>query len=687
MATTINSYSVGLTLDASGYINGSKLARGESQALSRMINSSRTPAEQFARTYDKLENALAKGAISLGTYQRLLDVARQKQQAVTPVVKSTAQAFAEQNREIARSNQLYREQSSINISAGAQRMAQSNNSVGTSLVALGTRFAGPLAGLAALKTAIGSSFEMGKAKASLEVLTGSAENASKMIEELREIDARSPLTMDAALQAGRTLMSFGVNVDEVIPRLRQLGDVTGADNERFKSMALAFAQVSAAGRLQGQDLRQMIDAGFNPLQEISRKTGESLVQLKERMEAGGIASKEVADAFDSVTAKGGKFEGMMDKLGQTASGKWGQAMSKIKQIGVQIGDSLAPLIVNIADLIMEWAPLLDPVLWILKKMGEGLGFIIALINDVTHVFKQFGRLASGEVVTLNEMFAMPNMNKMLDAQTASVGAAKQLAGAVGSVSAAQDKATASAERYKKTLALIDEQRKTTAQNTADLDSKMLEMEKFNRQGGEDKRNVGEMDAIKQMFDLTDVGQRANASWFNYLSDTGRDYEKHLGDILDKEQMEKLDRFRAMQQQTDEIIRQEKLKEAGDKRRKEMQDAAAKITERSDPMAKLSAEIADIQRLVDAGALSAKAASIEKKRLASEFVKSSNIGRMVQPTSIEVGSQEAYKFITGQQVDKANEQLQTAKEQKVLIEAQNRLLTKIAENSQPLRVRK
>jgi tape measure domain-containing protein len=688
MVTTINAYSVGLTLDASSYVNGSKLARSETNALIRDITAAKTPGEIFASTYDRLERALSKGAITLDTYSRLLDAARQKQAAATPAIKSTSQAFAEQNKEIARSNQLFREQSSINVSAGANRIASANGTIGSSLVALGTRFAGPIALLAGLKGSITSSFETGRAVASLEVLTGSAQNAANMMTQLREIDAKSPLTMEASLQASRTLMSFGVSVDEVIPRLRQLGDVTGADNERFKSMALAFAQVSAAGRLQGQDLRQMIDAGFNPLQEISRKTGESLVTLKERMEAGGISSREIAEAFDSVTAKGGKFEGMMDKLGNTAAGKWGQAMSKIKQIGIQIGDGLAPLVANIADLIIEWAPLLDPVLWILKKLGQGLGFIVALVNDVTHVFKKFGAMASGEVVTLNEMFAMPNTSKMLDGLNAATSSASSLATQVTKVTAATNSAASAAERYKNTLAIIEKQRQTTEENALAFDAKLLEMEKFVRQGGEDKRNIEEMDAIKQLFDLTNTSQRASAGLFNHLVDTGKEYEKHLGNILNADQMEKLNRFRAIQSQTKEIERQEKLKDAGEKRRKELYAAAQKIIEKADPMQKLVSDIADVQRLVQAGALSEKFGKAEEKRLAGEFAKSNpNQGRITQPTSIEVGSQEAYKFITGMQTDKANEQLREMQAQRVLLEAQNKLLATVADNSAPIRVRR
>ena len=81
-------------------------------------------------------------------------------------------------------------------------------------------------------------------------------------------------------------MSFGMSAEEAQIRMKQLGDISQGDAEKFKSLTLAFAQMSSTGKLTGQDLMQMINAGFNPLEEISRKTGKSIGELKEEMSKG-----------------------------------------------------------------------------------------------------------------------------------------------------------------------------------------------------------------------------------------------------------------------------------------------------------------------------------------------------------------------------------------------------------------
>jgi tape measure domain-containing protein len=89
----------------------------------------------------------------------------------------------------------------------------------------------------------------------------------------------------------------------------------------MKSLALAFSQATASGKLMGQDLNQMINAGFNPLEVISRKTGKSIDQLKEEMEAGGISAKELGEAFQMATQEGERFYKGAERAGSTTAGR------------------------------------------------------------------------------------------------------------------------------------------------------------------------------------------------------------------------------------------------------------------------------------------------------------------------------------------------------------------------------
>lgn len=156
---------------------------------------------------------------------------------------------------------------------------------------------------------------------SFETLLGSKDNATQFFSELSEYAVNTPLMLNDLAGGAQTMLAFNIEAEKVIPTLKQIGDISMGDRDRFNSLVLAFSQMSATGKLMGQDLLQMINAGFNPLATISEKTGKSIGQLKDEMSAGAISSEMVAQAFADATAEGGKFHGMLDKQSKGLKGQ------------------------------------------------------------------------------------------------------------------------------------------------------------------------------------------------------------------------------------------------------------------------------------------------------------------------------------------------------------------------------
>lgn len=186
--------------------------------------------------------------------------------------------------------------------------------------------------------------EMQLLETSFGVLLGNEAKANKMLSEIKEYNIQSPLSLNGISQAAQLLLGFNVEAEKVMPTLKQLGDISMGDTGRFQSLALAFAQMSAAGKLMGQDLLQMINAGFNPLQEISKNTGKSLIELRKEMENGAISSEMVAQAFASATAQGGKFYGMTEKQAEGIKGLQAKLEGGLIDAFNQIGKSQEGLI-------------------------------------------------------------------------------------------------------------------------------------------------------------------------------------------------------------------------------------------------------------------------------------------------------------------------------------------------------
>lgn len=145
--------------------------------------------------------------------------------------------------------------------------------------------------------------------------------ASGLMAQLKEMAKISPLTLTDMVDAEKMMLGFNIQAEDTVRYLQALSDISMGDSVKFKSLTLAFSQMSAAGKLMGQDLNQMINAGFNPLQIISEKTGKSISTLKDEMSKGAVSAEMVQQAFIDATSAGGKFYQMSENASKTINGQ------------------------------------------------------------------------------------------------------------------------------------------------------------------------------------------------------------------------------------------------------------------------------------------------------------------------------------------------------------------------------
>lgn len=229
---------------------------------------------------------------------------------------------------------------------------------------------------------IQSSLDRQKLQVSFDVLTGSKEAGSKLTKELVDLQKNTILGGEV-FEGAQTMLGFGIDQAKVVDTLRMIGDVSMGDAEKFKSLSLAFSQVQSAGKLQGQDLMQLINAGFNPLNEISKKTGKSIGELKEDMAKGAISAEMVEDAFKSATGEGGAFNNMLGQIAGTSAGKMAQLQGAWAETKIKIGEAFEPLLKMGLDAVGRLLPIVDA---ISAKAGPIAEMIVGKIGEMKERF-------------------------------------------------------------------------------------------------------------------------------------------------------------------------------------------------------------------------------------------------------------------------------------------------------------
>lgn len=267
----------------------------------------------------------------------------------------------------------------------------------------------------------------------MKVFAGSAEKAKAATEELQKFAVESPYKLTGVLNAATTMMLYGQSTEQAIKNTKLLGNVAAGNSHKLELLSLAMGQASALGRLQGQELRQMVNAGFNPLtiaaEEMAGPGADAkaiqaqMDVLQTAMRAGKLDSNIVDAALAVATAKGGKYAGLSGDLAGGLQGLASQVLETVDLIKVAISETFAQelkdaikTIKNYADALVgwikanketvKWAAMLAIKVLALMVAFHALGFAIAWLKWTTGTLRTvfialaFGGLKLFEVLLL-----------------------------------------------------------------------------------------------------------------------------------------------------------------------------------------------------------------------------------------------------------------------------------------------
>jgi tape measure domain-containing protein len=343
-------------------------------------------------------NTMQKCGVTLGSLRERVDALRAEREWIPA---SNINAIRRTNIEVKALERQIRQLERVNGGKIKTMLSDAFNSIPFANTLTNPIVMAGMAGFKALQTG----FEREKVQVAFDVLLRGDTKASEALrEEIRQYGMVTPY-MTAELQdAAKMMLSFGIAQDRIMPNIKALGDIAMGDRNKLNSLTLAFSQMTASGRLMGQDLLQMINAGFNPLSEISRKTGKSIGVLKEEMEKGKNA--------------GGQFHGMTEKMGQTAAGKWSTLLGLAGDLLFRLYGIIEPLVI----------PAMTALEWIVGLAGKGIDALGAAIGWVSEFMQRHATvvavLGTALGILATSMFLVTLQSKAMAAWAGIVTTAK-----------------------------------------------------------------------------------------------------------------------------------------------------------------------------------------------------------------------------------------------------------------------
>lgn len=270
---------------------------------------------------------------------------------------------------------------------------------------------------------IGSNAEMEQHTTSLEVMLGSASKASAMIEKMRDFAAKTPLTLENVISGGSLLMSYGVDEDNLIDTMTKLGDLASGNAEKMDRITLAYGQMLAKGKVTGEELMQMTEAGV-PLQTaLAESIGVTGEEFSKMVSAGKVGIDDLNKAITGLTTGNGKFAGMMEKQSQTMQGMLSTLQDNLSEFMRKMGEGafgeVKSALQEASDLLAEWEE--DGTL---DRWAQGVGVLlknlIAFLKQAISVGLDFKEAIIAGAVALGTFKVAIGIGNVISAAVASI---------------------------------------------------------------------------------------------------------------------------------------------------------------------------------------------------------------------------------------------------------------------------
>ncbi len=305
----------------------------------------------------------------------------------------------------------------------------------------------PLAGLGAM--AVKSAADLEQLETSFVSLTGGVEEAAAMMEQLNEFTAKTPFQIENVANAARQLIASGTEISQVNEQLQFLGDIAATSGVTIEEIAAIFAKVNAKGKVELENLNQLAERGIPIFKALADATGLPA----DKLGAGAVSVDQFNEVLKSFATEGGFAAGAMERLSQTAAGKFSTALDNLKIAGAEIGNLVLPAVTKLLDLIVEMAQKFAATSQSTKALMLEVGLLVGAIGPMIVIVP---KIIAG-ITGLRAAFTLLNTTMLANPALAVVAAIAALTTAVVLFRQRTQDASKANEEFIETLVGLDKQ--------------------------------------------------------------------------------------------------------------------------------------------------------------------------------------------------------------------------------------
>jgi len=344
--------------------------------------------------------------------RQLIDRARQIKRALDLIPQSAPQAARLRDQYKRINDQLAQvRQSTRGVVAGSKQMNSTFSALSTRLNAVLAAGAAVVGVFRGIGRAVSRASEFEQLNVALETFLGDADAARQVVQDLNEFSVRTPFEPEQVQRAGKALLAFGFDAETLIPTLTQIGDVAAGTGKDFNELVLILGKARAQGRVQGEELNQLAEAGIPIYEELGKVLNVNADQIRKLGEQGKIQFEDLQLVFQNLTSEGGRFNNLLEKQSQTLGGLFSTLRGAFAELSRNVGEAFAPLLKTVLPPLIELVNrLVERIRPLAAAVGQGLvrafQFLARAVQPIISAFAELFsvfRRAAGESRLLNDV--------------------------------------------------------------------------------------------------------------------------------------------------------------------------------------------------------------------------------------------------------------------------------------------
>ena len=243
-----------------------------------------------------------------------------------------------------------------------------------------------------------------------KVMLGSEEAAATKLSEIRKMAASTPFTLDDLTSGTQTLLQFGIAADDTTGVLKRLGDISLGNADKMQTLVRAYGKMSSAQKVTLENVNMMIDAGFNPLNQICAATGESMSDLYKRISDGKVGFNELEAAVEAATSQGGQFYNGMLEASQTFSGRMSTLQDNVSALTGELTSglfaALGELVVKLNEVVVSFLDSDEKMAQLKETIGIATAVVAAAVPNKAGGLNELLNIISNEDIDIEYMYSV-----------------------------------------------------------------------------------------------------------------------------------------------------------------------------------------------------------------------------------------------------------------------------------------